>query len=581
MDRHTRTTWVSTQTGPDATPSPPTAAELPVGSRFDRYEVRGVLGRGGMGVVYEAFDPGLNRPVALKTVLPRAADQAQFRERFAAEARALAAVANDHIVTVHDFGEWEGTPYLVTELLPGQSLEQRATAPLPLTHIVKVGREVANGLAAAHAAGLVHQDVKPENVLFDPRTGRAKLIDFGLAKPDRPADAGKTDSRVAGTPAYMSPEQLTGQPADPRSDLFSFGVLLYRLCTDELPFPGGSVTAWRKALLSDTPPPPARDRNPTIPPVLSDLIARLLAKRPDDRPATAAEVEAVLIDIQVRLSMIELGVTRVPAMAPLTTPPSSVLSLEPAPRSSRRRWLAAAGLLLTLTCLLIWILTRPPRTDPGPRPPARGEPVVLFDGRSLAGWHGVEGKTDQWEVKGGVLIGTHQPKAGDQFLLSDREFTDFELAFEFRWPAAGGHTTVMVRAKDDRPKAEVNPAKDLHRVTGLELNLGDDGEHLPPDKRKPANSLYASGGFYKLKGPTPPAASHPIGEWNAVKVTSDRTRLTVEWNGVVTFDEDLDGFAEKSHEVRALARSKGAIALRTHSGKPIEFRNLVVAPLSR
>jgi hypothetical protein len=195
----------------------------------------------------------------------------------------------------------------------------------------------------------------------------------------------------------------------------------------------------------------------------------------------------------------------------------------------------------------------------------------------------VDGKTDQWAVRNGVLAGTHRArtkdgKDGDQFLLTDREFTDYELAFEFRWPGKGGHTTVLLRAKDDGPTVVEDPNKDKYRVSGLELNLGDEGGDVPA---KPVNPLYASGGFFKLTGPNPPAANKPVGEWNAVTVTLDRSQLKVEWNGGVTFDHDLDQFDGKAGEVRALARSKGAVALRTHSGRPVEFRNLVLTPLVR
>jgi hypothetical protein len=539
-----------------------------------------------MGQVYESIDTELNRPVALKVMRPELAAESGVRERFLKEARALASVSNDHVVTIHTVGEHDGLPFIVMELLAGETLDTRMRrGPLALVQVLKFGREVAHGLAAAHAAGVIHRDVKPDNVVIEAVHDRATLIDFGLAHTGRVGQAG--GRQAVGTPLYMAPEQVRGLPVDARTDLFSFGVMLYRMVTGRLPFEGPSLKAWQERLLGPDPPEPVERLNPAVPPPLADLVRRLLSKDPDGRPQSAADVEWELMPLyQGVLTASQSGVV----LSPTRSPPgrsSAVAAIPLPPRRPLPRlgwWAAALAVAFLAAVASVLFFTRPlsepaatPRTSPA------AETVALFDGRSLKGWHGVEGKTDQWAVKQGAIVGTHRPRTkagtdGDQFLLTDREFTDYELAFEFRWPGKGGHTTVLLRAKDDGSTVVEDPGKDKYRVSGLELNLGDEGDNPPAGQPKALNPLYASGGFFKLKGPDPPAPNKPVGEWNAVTLTLVRSQLKVEWNEVVTFDHDLDQFDGKAGEVRALARTKGAIALRTHGGRPIEFRKLTVTP---
>jgi hypothetical protein len=562
----------------------PSAAPLAVGAEFGRYRVVRAVGVGGMGQVYETIDTELNRPVALKVMRTELAADAGVRERFLKEARALASVSNDHVVTIHTVGEHDGLPFLVMELLAGETLDTRMRrGPLAMIQVLKFGREVAHGLAAAHRAGVVHRDVKPDNVVIEAVHDRATLIDFGLAHTGRVGQAGSR--QTVGTPLYMAPEQVRGQPVDARTDLFSFGVVLYRMVTGRLPFEGPSIKQWQERLLHPDPPEPVERLNPAVPPPLADLIRRLLSKDPAGRPQSAADVEWELLPLyQSVLAASQSGVV----LSPTRSLPGRSSAVAAIPLPARRRvpnWVWwGGGLAVAYTAALVSVLffTRPLAEPTAAATPA-AEPVELFNGHSLRGWHGVDGKTDQWAVRNGVLVGTHRGrtkdgKDGDQFLLTDREFTDYELAFEFRWPGKGGHTTVLLRARDDGTAVVEDPNKDKYRVSGLELNLGDDGEELPGGGRKPLNPLYASGGFFKLTGPNPPATSKPVGEWNAVTVTLVRSHLRVNWNGVTTFDHDLDQFDGKAGELRALARCKGAVALRTHSGRPIEFRKLTVTP---
>jgi eukaryotic-like serine/threonine-protein kinase len=260
--------------------------------RLDHYDLLHVVSRGGFGTVLRARDTKLDRVVAVKLLAPNLSADAAARRRFAREARAAAAIRDDHVVAIHAVREDGPAPYLVMEFVEGGTLADRLRGgrPLPVRDGLRLGAEIARGLAAAHARGLVHRDVKPANVLLDAATGRARLTDFGLARVAAGApDALTATGALFGTPGYMSPEQARGQPLDARSDLFSLGVVLYQMTTGELPFRGPDVLSVLTALALDTPPAPA-ERNALVPPELSALVGRLLARDPAGRPATARAV---------------------------------------------------------------------------------------------------------------------------------------------------------------------------------------------------------------------------------------------------------------------------------------------------
>jgi hypothetical protein len=264
--------------------------------RLGGYRVLKLLGHGGMGAVFQAEDPKLGRLVALKVMLPAVARKPGMTDRFLREARAAAALDHDHVVPVYEVNEANGVPYIAMPFLRGGTLADRLTdadGPRPVNEVVAVGRQIAAGLAAAHARGLVHRDIKPANIWLDATAGgRVKILDFGLARRD--ADQHLTQSgSVLGTPTYMAPEQARGELVDGRADLFSLGVVLYRMAAGRLPFRGDSIFAVLSALANDT-PPPVRELNPQVPPPLADLIHRLLAKNPIDRPASAERVIAEL-----------------------------------------------------------------------------------------------------------------------------------------------------------------------------------------------------------------------------------------------------------------------------------------------
>jgi tRNA A-37 threonylcarbamoyl transferase component Bud32 len=272
--------------------------------RLGPYRVLKLLGRGGMGMVFEAEDVQLKRRVALKTLKPDVAVDADNRRRFLREAQAMAALEHDHVVSVYQVGEDRGIPYLAMKLLQGESLEDRlnrADGPLDAAEALRIGREIAEGLAAAHERGLIHRDVKPANVLLEAGRDRVKLVDFGVA---RGADEEVSESEanmMFGTPAYMAPEQAAGKPLDHRADLFGLGCVLYRMTTGELPFKGRTMTSVLTALATTTPRPPRR-LDPSVPEALSDLIMRLLSKKPAGRPDSAQEVAGALGRIEAGLA---------------------------------------------------------------------------------------------------------------------------------------------------------------------------------------------------------------------------------------------------------------------------------------
>ena len=317
------------------------------------YEVESVVGRGGMGVVLKAHDRRLNRVVAVKVLAPEFAADPVARRRFAREARAAAAVSHPHVVVIHavetgDVGASRdgaaAVPHLVMEYVAGRSLQQKldAEGALEVREILRIGTQTARGLAAAHAQGLTHRDVKPGNVLLENGVERVKLSDFGLARAaddvavTRPGD-------VAGTPGFMSPEQAEGKAVDGRSDLFGLGAVLYAMCVGRPPFRGASpVAVLRK--VCDEPHRPVREANPDVPPALAAVVDRLLCKDPAGRFATADEVadrlETLLADDQGGRETASGKTRPLPAAAP-------------AKRSNRpRRWAtAAAALVGVLACV--------------------------------------------------------------------------------------------------------------------------------------------------------------------------------------------------------------------------------------
>ena len=269
---------------------------LSAGSRLGPYEVLAPLGAGGMGEVYRARDTRLGREVAVKVLSPRLRDSPEALARFEQEARAVASLSHPNILALHDFGQADGVMYAVTELLEGETLRQRLAREALAAHkVIEVGIGMAEGLAAAHAKGVVHRDLKPENI-FLTTDGRVKILDFGLARLGEPVPASSETSAptsapsateagtVLGTVGYMSPEQIKGHAADARSDIFAFGCVLYEMVAGRRAFAARTAAEASAAILRDAPELPAS------PAPLHRIIRRCLEKSPDERFQSARDL---------------------------------------------------------------------------------------------------------------------------------------------------------------------------------------------------------------------------------------------------------------------------------------------------
>jgi eukaryotic-like serine/threonine-protein kinase len=286
------------------------------GAVLGPYELRGLVGAGGMGEVYRAFDPRLNRDVALKIVPDDLAGDPRRRERFRREAHAIAALTHPHIVTIHSAEDLDGHLVLVMELVEGRTLADLVPGGgLPLSRLVKIAVQIADALGAAHDRGIIHRDLKPRNVMVT-ADGRVKVLDFGLAKLRDPREGNAShhetaslweltgEGRIVGTAAYMSPEQAEGRPLDHRTDLFSLGILLYEMASGEKPFRGESVVSVLSSILRDVPRPLA-EVNPRVPRELTRIVRRCLAKDPDERYQSAKDLRLDLEDLRQELSSSE------------------------------------------------------------------------------------------------------------------------------------------------------------------------------------------------------------------------------------------------------------------------------------
>jgi serine/threonine protein kinase len=274
--------------------SPP---RLSPGARIGPYEILGLLGAGGMGEVYKARDTRLDRTVAIKVLPAYSAGDAEAGKRLLREARAASALNHPHIVTIHDVLSDGGRDSLVMEYVEGRTLEQViGQKALPLAEVLQYGIQIAGALAAAHAAGIVHRDLKPGNIMIA-KTG-VKVLDFGLAKLQSVAPEGETASMtaegvIAGTVAYMSPEQAEGRDVDARSDIFAFGSVLYEMAAGHPAFSGTSKLAILTSILHETPPP-----LPGAPPELDRLLQRCLRKDPVRRLHSMHDVRVLLEELR-------------------------------------------------------------------------------------------------------------------------------------------------------------------------------------------------------------------------------------------------------------------------------------------
>jgi eukaryotic-like serine/threonine-protein kinase len=422
------------------------------GTRLGPYEITAAIGAGGMGEVYKAHDTRLDRTVAIKVLPSALVGDAHARQRFAREARAIAALSHPHICPLFDIGHEEGADYLVMEYLEGESLAARlARSRLPLEQAMRCAMEVAAALSAAHAAGIVHRDLKPGNIILT-RTG-AKLLDFGLAKPrrDQPV-TGLTDvatqqpitgaGAMAGTLQYMSPEQVEGRDADARSDIFALGAVIYEMLTSRRAFDGRSQAAIIAGIMYADPPPPS-SVVPSLSPAVDYFVRCCLAKSPDDRWQSAHDV---LLELR------SLEQDRLAAAPPEAAVP---------PVRRYAGWIAA--FVMTLVAVAATVLLLRQGGSEAPQPRARFDvalpdelgfdwpdwPVVSPDGQHLVFTARLQGRRQLWMR---ALDGTVQPIADTEgatfaFWSPDSRRVAFVAGGKLkRVDAAGGPVIVLADA---------------------------------------------------------------------------------------------------------------------------------------
>ncbi len=402
--------------------------------RLGGYRVLRELGHGGMGAVFEAEDVKLERQIALKVMKPKIAKNPRHRQRFLREAKAAAKVESDFVCPIYQVGEENGVPFIAMPFLKGEPLgaHLKRGERLPIREVVRIGKEVAEGLSAAHEAGLIHRYIKPANIWLETqRAGppRARILDFGLARSYNDAHITKSGA-ILGTPAFISPEQARGDKhVDARADLFSLGCVLYALCSGEQPFKGKSTIEVLMALAT-LDPWPLHEISSAIPKSLSDLILQMLAKQPEDRPATAKDVIEALVKI-------EHALLETPADTTLTN-----VTLKPA-KSKNTNTLTPKGNAQTITQIM-------PRAATPSAPPRRsfGFLAIIAFGAfacilALAGGGGYYIVTD----KGTIEIRTEDEKVTVSLLKNGQEIEILAGKSGQTWAIRTGDYTISL--KDD------------------------------------------------------------------------------------------------------------------------------------
>jgi Tol biopolymer transport system component len=462
------------------------------GTKLGPYEIVAPIGAGGMGEVYRARDSRLNRDVAIK-VLPSAFSKDQERlHRFEHEAHAAAALNHPNVLSVYDVGTENGAPYIVSELLEGETLRNRLQAgPLPVRKAVDYTAQIARGLAAAHSKGILHRDLKPENV-FLTRDGQVKILDFGLAKLTDPHESGNDATRslgstagmVVGTVGYISPEQARGKPADTRSDLFALGAILYETLTGERAFKGDTPADTLTAILTKDPPELASSGVP-VPPMLENIVRHCLEKQPEERFQSASDV---VFDLQQ-----------------ISNPSSSRVAAQPV--RAQLRWRYALGVLAALALLAAGLLLGGALRAPSPAPKFRqltyrrgmvSAARFLADGRTVvfsAAWNGSSANSSLYttsiDLGGETAQGTDgevlsiSPSGEMLVLRNQRPVLAYARAGELdRMPVAGGGprpvsdnvqdaawapdgTIIVCRYVNQHYQLEYPPGKPLFETSGF------------------------------------------------------------------------------------------------------------------
>jgi len=576
--------------------------------RLGSYRILRVLGAGGMGVVYQAEDPNLKRLVALKAMLPSLASSASARQRFLREAQSAAAIDHDHIVHIYQVDEDRGVPFLAMQFLRGEPLDARLTREpkLALAEVLRIGRETAAGLAAAHKQGLIHRDIKPANLWLEADTGRVKILDFGLARAAADDAHLTQQGAIMGTPAFMAPEQAAGQAVDARCDLFSLGCVLYRLCTGLPAFDGTDMIATLMAVATHHPKPPCVV-DPRVPVALSGLIVRLLAKKPEERPASALAVVEALRALETEPTLV---VPPQPRPAPLRKKGKKSKT-----GARRRRGLGLVFGLAALGLVLVaggaYLAFRGGGEPTGDRPP-EAEPVVhLFNGTDLGNFY-----TYLRNPRGSTIpyLKDNDPEkvftvqdglirvSGQVFgcLSTREEYANYRLVLEYKWgdktwppraPKARDSGVFLHCVGADGARAGVWP--ESIRCQLIEGGAGNlwaiaaaGSPYFSPDpeqqgtapREKPAatpptNELYhldwngRDKQWKDVKGfRGADDVEKPAGEWNRLECICNGDSLTVFLNG------------QQVNAARNLSLTRGRIALQS-AGAEVFFRTIDIQPL--
>lgn len=358
--------------------------------RLGPYRVLGLLGRGGMGEVFQAHDTRLQRAVAVKCMKAKFAAEAHRRKRFLEEARSMAAVDHDNVATIFEVGIHRGMPYMAMEMLRGEPLDVATRAEKRFGHqqVLRVATEVASGLAAAHRCGIIHRDIKPANIWLEESTGRAKILDFGLAIAATAADRLTVRNAVAGSPGYLSPEQARDEPVDDRTDLYSLGVVLYQMCAGKLPLASDTMSGQLIAIITHD-PQPLHEVSPETPLPLCKLIDRLLSKEPRNRPKSARQLERVLGEVAAECDWEEQAALQIVTDTPaVTSKPAPQRTKERKPKQERAQgrqtklisylpWAISACLLVIVTGTFWWFNSnKRVASEAAPQTPAKVEPAA-------------------------------------------------------------------------------------------------------------------------------------------------------------------------------------------------------------
>lgn len=550
--------------------------------RLAEYRVLRLLGKGGMGMVFQAEDTQLRRLVALKVMLPEVAAQEQSRVRFLREARAAAALKHDHVVTIYQVGEDRGVPFLAMEFLKGKSLADWLAGgrQASVGETLIIGRQVAKGLAAAHKAGLIHRDIKPANLWLEAPAGRVKVLDFGLARwsdvrTDNDLSKMTREGEIVGTPAFMAPEQARGESVTAQSDLFSLGCVLYRLASGRPPFRGDSLVAVLSAVLTHT-PQPVRELNAEVPERFAALVEKLLEKKPADRPASAQAVVDELLAIQRDFK--EAGGTAAPAQAETIAlgAESDTIATRAAqaPRSSQRqRWLlAGAGLACLAVIAAVMVIVagggtaevskRPApeaERDDGPEKPPAGStalqatPAQPIDLMALIDTNAKD-NFGLWSAEDGTLQGSQVGQKPFWLVFPWNPPSEYRLRMTVISKRACKNLTIGLASGGARFNLAVDAQHEDRYFTGL---ASWDGK-LVWDRTDSVQGQY-------LRQDTPTEL--------AITVKRDRVALAIDNVEVYSHEGDL------ARSTRPLAQPRQPLGIGGMGPGILQFENIVLEPL--